>query len=673
MKKILFYLALNLVLVYNAYAVVFYVSNDGSDSNSGISTDSPFKTMTAASRKVSTGDVILLRRGDVFRESVAIEAKYIEVNAYGPADKPLPVISGAVEIKGFKLFRDNIYVAETEFDIGYLFVNNELMTIARYPNEGWLRTTYWEDTRVPENASAEKLAEANSMVESKELTDFNQNTKDYWVGANIRWRHHSWWFETREVIGYDPAGKLYINDRSFLIREPHKGAQKGWGFYLDNKLELLDIPGEWFFDKEQKRVYINPKEGKNPNELRVEGALRSKGLVITDGIVQNVRFQHQQDVGLEIDGVSVVQYCEFEGIGRDAKVSDGGAGGAALHANSNVRKARVSHNYFNNNYNKAIDWWQTPNDTTGSVIERNVVNNTGIVPGYGGSGSWHAVAILIGRGRHVHVQYNKIDKSGYVGILFGSDGNFAEYNIINNAMHTLNDGGAIYTNCSHSTIRYNIITNTLGGLESSGSWANISHGIWPEFLSEYRETIIEYNTVTGSGGDGIFLPNNYDCIVRNNVCYDNQRYQFLMIGHENRGQLNKNQNHLIAGNVFYAAKPGQYTLYFDARNSYGIMKNNYFIKPSSDKLIHEGKNWPGMGRHEEYTLVEWQEKFDWADPSPRTNFQVTNDDNSELFVNDTEEQKAIKLKGSWKNLEGETIGLIILEPYTSQILIKEVN
>ena len=129
-------------------------------------------------------------------------------------------------------------------------------------------------------------------------------------------------------------------------------------------------------------------------------------------------------------------------------------------------------------------------------------------------------------------------------------------------MATLNDGGGIYTNCSRSTIRYNIILDTRGGMESSGSWGNIAHGIWPEFLREYRESIIEFNTCVRSGGDGIFLPNNFNCIVRNNICYDNDRYQILMIGNEGRKQINLNQDHLITGNIFYAAALSQNTLLF---------------------------------------------------------------------------------------------------------------
>ena len=42
-------------------------------------------------------------------------------------------------------------------------------------------------------------------------------------------------------------------------------------------------------------------------------------------------------------------------------------------------------------------------------------------------------------------------------------------------------------------------------MESSGTWPTIAHGIWPEFLRNYRESVIEDNTCAGSGGDGIFF------------------------------------------------------------------------------------------------------------------------------------------------------------------------
>ncbi len=552
-------------------------------------------------------------------------------------------------------------------------MDNHLMTIARYPNEGWLRTKYWEDTRLPADATAEQLAQPNTMVECPELAEYTGNEEDFWIGANIRWRHHSWWYETREVVDYDADGKLYLNDRSFGSQNPRPGIEKGWGFYLDNKLELLDIPGEWYYDDSQKLLYLYPPDGMDPNEVLVETSVRDTGLFITDGVIQHIRFQHQKDIGLLMDGRCVVQYCEFIGIGRDTTVSERLSGGEAIRAERGASNTRISHNLFRNNWNNAISWWQDPRDTTSSVIERNVVQNTGMVRGYGGSGAWHAVAILIGTGRGVHVQYNRVENSGYVGILFGTAGNTAEYNRIDNAMATLNDGGGIYTNCSHSIIRYNIITNTRGGMESSGSWATIAHGIWPEFLGEYRNNIIEFNTVTGSWGDGIFLPNNFEAVVRNNVCYNNDRFQLLFVGRGDRN-VNVRQKHHITGNVLYAASTEQNTLYFDERNHYGLMKDNYFCKPSSDTLIHEGKSWPGMGPHQHYTLKGWQSRYEWADTSPRTDTRKPKkeeEDSSGIFINETEQTKTFRLEGEWLDLNGKTAGgSITLEPYTSIILIK---
>ena len=103
------------------------------------------------------------------------------------------------------------------------------------------------------------------------------------------------------------------------------------------------------------------------------------------------------------------------------------------------------------------------------------------------------------------------------------------------------------------------------------------------------------------------------------------------------------------------------------------MKDNYFCKPFSDKLIDEGTNWPGMSPKKLITLKEWKENFKWADNSARTDFKKISDtenDNSEIFINDTEKTKTIKLNGKWRNLDGEAItGSLTLEPYTSQILI----
>ncbi|MBO7148746.1 MAG: right-handed parallel beta-helix repeat-containing protein [Clostridia bacterium] len=72
---------------------VYYVSNDGDDNNDGKSPETPIKTirkLTSLQNAVSikAGDVVLFRRGDMWRERFTA-APGITYSAYGEGDKPI--------------------------------------------------------------------------------------------------------------------------------------------------------------------------------------------------------------------------------------------------------------------------------------------------------------------------------------------------------------------------------------------------------------------------------------------------------------------------------------------------------------------------------------------------------------------------------------------------------
>ncbi len=671
-----------LIVGLSGYALgaTHYVAGDGDDGRDGLTDETALKTVTEAAGGLERGGPLRLRRGDVCRASGGVAVPGASVAASGPADEARPASSGSVARAEGQPHADGSYVAETDADLGYLFVNGELMTIARYPNTGWLRTKVWREDDVEDQPGEgrgrrRRRGPRKTFVTCPQLAEHAANAEGYWVGANIRWRHHSWWYETRPVIAYDPAGVLTLDDRSFNRTGPFDWDTKGWGFYLDGKLDQLDVPGEWCLDAEAGKVYLYPPDGLDPNDSLVEGSLRSRGLTVRDATVRNIAFRHQKDAGLTIDGACTVEHCLFEGIGRDATVSERGAGGGALRAERGVLDAQVRHNEFRDNLNHSIDWWQDPDAQGSSVIEHNTVVNSGTVPGYGGSGSWHAVGILIGSGADVRVRHNRIDGTGYAGILLGSDDNAAEYNVIRNAMSTLNDGAGIYTNCSRSTIRNNVILDTKGGMKSSGTWQNISHGIWLEFLREYRESVVEGNTCARSGADGIFLGNNYECVIRDNVLYGNERYPLQLTGRGDGNSEDVTQRHMIEGNVLFATQPGERLIYFDPRFDYGTLRANYYCSPQTDEPFTEGKGWPGTNPETGHTLASWQQAYTWADAEakvmPPQAGEDGTDDLSELFVNDTELPESVLLQGSYQDLDGNTVeGSVELAPYSSRVLIR---
>ncbi len=66
----------------------YYVSSSmGDDANDGLSAEKPFKTITKATNTAVTGDAILLKRGDTWRER--FKAKGVLYTAYGEGAKPV--------------------------------------------------------------------------------------------------------------------------------------------------------------------------------------------------------------------------------------------------------------------------------------------------------------------------------------------------------------------------------------------------------------------------------------------------------------------------------------------------------------------------------------------------------------------------------------------------------
>ncbi len=620
-----------------------YVSNTGDDRNAGSSPGKPMRTVKEALAKGS-GKTILLQRGSVFREEPGKIGNGTVLSAFGPANLPLPRISGSIEIKNWSKHSGKIYTATVDREIRHLFCNGERMNIARYPNEGWLRTQQGSDSY---------------KIVDTELAKHPRNAPGYWNGAQVRWRKWSWWYETRPITNWDGRSVLKLGTKPELDNTGING-----GYYIDNKLEELDAPGEWYFDSENKKVYLLAPNGADPNKILVEGMCFDSALGASNCKIENICFSHQWDKALSVTRTVEVRSCSFVG-----------QRGNAINAGFDCENTRIYGNFFDNILNVAI-WWNEKKDSPSqSTIEYNVFRNIGSVPGYGGNGPWHAAGVIICNASGCRVQKNVIEDTGYAGILLGAPGNFAEYNIIRRAMCTLNDGAAIYTNCDRSTIRYNLIFDTEGDLESSHDsfwkvgnkqfskkWANLGHGIWPEFLKEFKQSVIEYNTVLNSGAFGIFHPNNFENTVRYNVLYNNARAQLQLSGRESGRRPQKN---LFEGNVMFACSETQAALLFGPEYDYGTMKGNYFCNPFSTTLIQaRGNNWGQNG----LTIADWQAKYKWADKEAKVDLDKNK--SSLLVINDTLETRDVPVPGSYRDLDGKGYSRkVTLEPFRSIVLI----
>lgn len=645
-------------------AATYYAASGGNDTSEGASPSSPWATLTRAAEDMRHGDTLLLRRGDIFRDSLNLSSvRDPVIGAWGPAADPRPVVSGSIQITGWER-EGAVWVADIDRPVEYLYADSRLMTVARYPNTGWIRI----DTLTERNDGS------NTIITAAQLQEHPANATSYFTGAQVRLRGWSWWYETRRISSYDNSGVLAL-DGAGAVHISH--SRRGWGFYIDNMLEELDTAGEFYVDSTRGRVYFMPPGGADPGSMLIEGTHRARGIILAGGTVTDICLRHQREQGLSISRKSTIRRCLFQSIGGDA-------GGRALRASWDIADSRIARNRFENNLNIGISWYENSGRTGSTIIELDTLINTGMVPGYGGSGTWHAVGMIVHLSTGVLVRNCVIDGSGYAGVILGSDGNTVEECVIRNAMATLNDGGAIYNVCNESTIRRNIISDTRGDLTSCGPWYPLSHGIWSEFLGDYQDNIIEENTVVRSGCYGIYLPNNYRCRVRANVLFDNAVAQLCLRGTESNSRTDRTrilpQHNEISDNICYAPSDTQRTLRFRPEYDYGTLEGNYFCRPFGDSVVTGYGTGNLKWREYDYTLAQWQDLVDWADRSAETDPLKRPPglpaDNGyalgRILVNETDKTTQVSAgPARYVDLDGNPVAdKVTLQPYSSKVIVQ---
>jgi hypothetical protein len=310
MNKKLF-LALALAFAGQLFAgETFYVAPDGKDTNPGTRQE-PLKTLEGARdavrrvNKTMKGDIVVqFAQGTYnFNETVAFSAVDSGMNGhtitYKVQDDHKPVFSGATKVKGFELFKDNIYSAQLDRNekLRSLIVNGKraYMTRKNVQTQGkW--GTYQVKAGEASWAVISGSAPDGIRFKADDLPDM-RNPEDLEIIKNSTWNSH--------IVGI--RGMTTENGQRILKFQQPYGAIastiKWAGFWEDprvdytvcNAFELLREPGTFYFDRKKKTVYYIPRAGENMATADVYapkvGTLISIGGTSKKERVQNLTFQ----------------------------------------------------------------------------------------------------------------------------------------------------------------------------------------------------------------------------------------------------------------------------------------------------------------------------------------------------------------------------------------------
>ena len=245
---------------------VFYVDGSkGSDQNNGATTEEPFKTIQKCVEALrGPGDECNIRAGR-YHGNVLINAKR------GTAESPIiiqgykdeqPIIDGTIELKPrrWRRTRSGVHWARIPTDVWQLFVEDIMMTNARWPNALWSDKTVFLSQHWAKSAAASKRG---VMVDNGEK-DLGGSGLDA-TGAMAVLNIGS--FNTfTAVVQKHAAGQssfTYKDAFGDIKFKPHMNQ-----YFLEDKLEFLDQAGEWFYDKKSKRLYVKTSDGKPPGNVR---------------------------------------------------------------------------------------------------------------------------------------------------------------------------------------------------------------------------------------------------------------------------------------------------------------------------------------------------------------------------------------------------------------------
>lgn len=475
--------AILILLSVNGFTASYYVSSEGNDANSGTSPAETWKSLEKVnSFRFLPGDQILFKKVDVWRGTLKVSdsgenGKLITYGAYGEGANP--VIFGSEVITGWTLHEGSIYKVAVSSETEQVFLNGVRLRLARYPDEGYLTINAVAGT-----------------------TSFTSNELDPEMNfANATWygRTRYWFGVIRNVVS-SSSKTITLNSA------PNGDLAVNQGFVLMNKLEFLNQPGEWYFDKESNQLYLWTPEGDSPENYIVTGSVHSNGIDINrQNYLQftGIDIREHSKNGIYIYGGNsiVIENNHILHPGQYGISAEGA--GALMVRNNEINRANGG------------GMWLWSKD---SHITDNKICNTGIFEEIGllGTGQPNGGSGAEISGENNKIEYNIIENSNYNGLFYRGAGTVIQYNLINNSCLTKDDGGGIYTNTSGSgaTIRYNIILNSIGNPDGYISTRSMAEGIYIDEIAQHVK--VEHNTVKNSGDAAIKLHNVGNIEVSNN-------------------------------------------------------------------------------------------------------------------------------------------------------------
>ncbi len=235
---------------------------------------------------------------EMIKNEVVDKIYCVDLKEYGITSVP------PLELGGFGSQRvrnpDRSYANYRTFPCPELFFNGEPMTIARFPNTGFINVDKVIGEIVSENPHYKLLKDVKLKVRDCPL--------DKWAKENNILLHGYWQFDWAD--SYESVESINPENQEIKLKYSSSayGYREGARFYALNLLCELDSPGEWYLDRNTLILYFYPP-------APIEGATIELSLFESPAFVfDKAKYVSLENIDFSLFAGNIVQVFDGEHI-----------------------------------------------------------------------------------------------------------------------------------------------------------------------------------------------------------------------------------------------------------------------------------------------------------------------------------------------------------------------
>ena len=344
-----------------------------------------------------------------------------------------------IDLKKYGVTSDMLALSQTGSVTGRgtnaeFFMNGQNFTLARYPNDGFLYSEKYVN----------KTGRAMLVMTPEDASHVEAwNSYENIWGLGLLMLDYQ---DSTSSLSFDLTNKVITFDNADT---------SGWTdhlpYFFFNVPEELDVPGEWYVDRNSCILYMYPTGELEDAQLELNIGMKST-LVRIDSCsymtFEELNFAGTRGNGMEInnaDNVNILR-CDFNSIGGTAITGNG--------KNSIVRGCDISYTG-----KEGITWSGGDKNT---MTKANVLIDNNRVTHWALYSRVFTSAISAG-GQGITISHNEMAYSTSSATGFTGNLNCFEYNIVHDCTTYGSDCGAFYTGSSWTSganhIRYNLFYN----------------------------------------------------------------------------------------------------------------------------------------------------------------------------------------------------------------------